>query len=93
MSTVSVDGRADAEASCPEPCDSTVIAPVAIDQLVRRIAADHHELPCDAIEAAVLESLRQTDDARVHTFRLVLAERATRERLVRRSCSRPAGMR
>ena len=91
MSTVGVDRRMDEESACRGPSLSAVVDPVAIDQLVRRIAADHPELLCDAIEAAVVKSLRQTKDARVHTFRLVLAERVTRARLVRRPCSRPAG--
>ena len=91
MSTVSVDRRGD-EAACGGPSHSTVVAPVGIDpvaieQLVRRIAADHPELPGDAIEAVVVDSLKRTDDASVHAFRLVLAERGTRERLVRRPCS------
>ena len=72
VSTESVGGRVDAEAGFRATSDCTVIAPVTIDQLVGRIAADHPELSCDAIEAAVVESLRQTSDARVHTFRLVV---------------------
>ena len=92
MTTVSVDRRVDEEAAGRGSSTSTVVAPVAIDpvaidHLVRRIAADHPELADDTIVAAVVESLRQTDNARVHTFRLVLAERVTRERLVRRPCS------
>jgi hypothetical protein len=48
--------------------------------LVRRLASQHPDQPVEIIAEFVACALRDTSTARVHGFRLILAERTVRKR-------------
>lgn len=57
--------------------------------VAERLHADHPEVPTETISGQLLLAFHRTDDARVHTFRTLLAERDVRAELSRSSGSVP----
>lgn len=63
--------------------------PAACDEVVARLQREHPEWPVERVADLLVAALRETHDARVHAFRLVLAERRVRDRLREGAPARP----